>query len=317
MVRIAIAGPGRLAREIIDVLLATGRHEIIILARKDATSELIIPGTTWVKVDYQDRGALVRALQGVHTILSFIVVHLDTNNASQKALIDAAIEAGVKRIAPSEWSISHPEHLEAFYGNKLEIRKYLEGKNKDRKVIEYCLFQPGWFMNYLAGARGSTKHTRSAELSLVDHGKLRAHLASGSLDKQITYTALHDIANIVVKAVEYEGEWPKFGGINGHTLSLGEEIAIGEKIRGKAYHIETLEMEDLKSGIVKASWLPPIGPEAIGEHVNEEFGKQALRSLALNHAAGAATVSDEWNRIFPDYKFTTVEEFLARAFGDA
>jgi hypothetical protein len=43
-------------------------------------------------------------------VLSFIVVHLDTNCASQKALIDAAIEAGVKRIAPSEWALCvvHP-----------------------------------------------------------------------------------------------------------------------------------------------------------------------------------------------------------------
>lgn len=43
-------------------------------------------------------------LKGVHTVLCFIVVHLDPDNESQKRLIDAAIEAGVKRYAPSEWS---------------------------------------------------------------------------------------------------------------------------------------------------------------------------------------------------------------------
>jgi hypothetical protein len=48
-----------------------------------------------------------------------------------------------------------------------------------------------------------------------------------------------------------------------------------------------------------------------------EFSKQVVRGLTLNVADGAATVSDEWNRIFPDYKFTTVEEFLTGVFGKA
>jgi hypothetical protein len=56
-------------------------------------------------VDYQDRQALVRALDGVHTVLSFITVHLDENAVAQKTLIAAAIEAGVKRFAPSEWGM--------------------------------------------------------------------------------------------------------------------------------------------------------------------------------------------------------------------
>jgi uncharacterized protein YbjT (DUF2867 family) len=70
---------------------------------QDASAAQAIKGTTWVKVDYLDKQSLVQALQGVHTVLSFLVVHLDVDNASQKALINAAIEAGVKRIAPSEW----------------------------------------------------------------------------------------------------------------------------------------------------------------------------------------------------------------------
>jgi hypothetical protein len=73
---------------------------------QDATPELAVPGTTWVKVsDYQDKSKLVEALKGVHTVLSFVVAHQDIGNATQTALIDAAIEAGVKRFAPSEWAM--------------------------------------------------------------------------------------------------------------------------------------------------------------------------------------------------------------------
>lgn len=42
--------------------------------------------------------------KGVHTVLSFVAVHLDQDNKTQKSLIDAAVEAGVKRFAPSEWA---------------------------------------------------------------------------------------------------------------------------------------------------------------------------------------------------------------------
>lgn len=55
-------------------------------------------------VDYSDKDALVKTLRGVHTLLSFIVVHTDPENKCQKNLIDAAISAGVKRFAPSEWA---------------------------------------------------------------------------------------------------------------------------------------------------------------------------------------------------------------------
>ncbi|KAK4034653.1 hypothetical protein C8A01DRAFT_48992 [Parachaetomium inaequale] len=314
MVKIAIAGPGQVAREIIDGLLATGKHEIVLLSRKDPTTEQTIPGTTWVKVDYQDRPALVRTLQGVHTVLSFIVVHLDPDSASQKALIDAAIEAGVKRIAPSEWAVSDTNNL-PWYEGKVKIREYLEEKNRDKKAIEYTLFQPGWFLNYIAGTRQTAKHVTSSPFTLVDHENFRARYA-GSLDKQVTYTAVHDVVNIVVMAVDYEGEWPTDGSINGNTLSVAEEIALGEKVRGKPYEVKRLEIEDLKAGVVK-SWLPVIEHPSLQPAEREALVKVFISGVLLNFADGSAPVSDGWNRIFPHYKFTTAEEFLVKVFSNA
>ncbi|SPQ23983.1 115f36d7-8128-4780-a217-9a31a445979c [Thermothielavioides terrestris] len=317
MVKIAVAGPGQVAHEIIDGLVATGKHDILLLARKDATPEQLIPGTTWVKVDYEDRKGLVKTLEGVHTVLSFIAAHLDTDNKSQKALIDAAIEAGVKRIAPSEWAGSDLTDLD-WYNNKLEIRKYLEEKNREKKVIEYTLFQPGWFLNYIVGSRKTTKHIPTAAVPavLVDHERLRARVA-GDPNNRISYTAIHDLVNIVVKAIDYEGEWPRVGGINGNTVSIAEEIAIGEKVRGKPYQVETLDVEEVKAGVLKTSWLPTLDHFPVSEAEREVYAKLLLRGILLNVANGTAPVSDEWNRIFPDYKFTTVEEILTEQLGKA
>ncbi|EAQ88491.1 hypothetical protein CHGG_05110 [Chaetomium globosum CBS 148.51] len=259
MVKVAIAGPG----------------------------QELVKGTTWVKVDFSDKDGLVGVLQGVHTILSFIVVHNDTDNVAQKTLIDAAIEAGVKRIAPSEWALADLNHF-GWY---------------DNKVIEYSLFQPGWFMNYLGGNRKIATHVQPTGFTAVDYEHGRARVP-GSLSNKVTYTAIHDVVNVVVKAIDYEGEWPIIGGINGNTLSVAEEIAIGER----------LELEDLKAGIVKTSWLPSLDHLP---NINDELARQVLASLLINTAEGAGTVSDEWNKIFPDYQFTKAEEYLAGVFADA
>lgn len=61
------------------------------------------PGVTWRSVNYDDKNELVEALRGIHTVLSFIQLLADPENKAQKNLIDAAIVAGVKRFAPSEW----------------------------------------------------------------------------------------------------------------------------------------------------------------------------------------------------------------------
>ena len=41
----------------------------------------------------------------VEVVLNFIVVVNDPGNKVSKLLVDAAIEAGVKRFAPSEWAM--------------------------------------------------------------------------------------------------------------------------------------------------------------------------------------------------------------------
>lgn len=55
------------------------------------------------EVNYDDRSGLVEALSGIHTVLSFTQLVSSPENNPQKNLIDAAIVAGVKRFAPSEW----------------------------------------------------------------------------------------------------------------------------------------------------------------------------------------------------------------------
>lgn len=65
-----------------------------------------------------------------------------------------------------------------------------------------------------------------------DFNTRRALLLDGDDDSPITFTTVQDLANVVAKAIDYEGEWPVISGIRGADISVGQLIALGEKIRG-------------------------------------------------------------------------------------
>ncbi|OAQ64752.1 NmrA-like family protein [Pochonia chlamydosporia 170] len=313
MVKIAIAGgSGNIGQEIIDALVAAKKHDILILTRKDIANGSTVQGVTWTRTDYQDVNELANILKGTHTVLSFITVHLDDGN--QKRLIDAAVQAGVKRFAPSEWSSSSLDHM-SWYGGKGEIREYLRELNKDKKVLEYSLFQPGLLTNYLGHPHNTTKHVTMLETP-IDFSNCRILLAKGGEQSLITLTTIQDIARIVCQAIEYEGEWPVIGGISGSEVTLQQLIALGERIRGKRFRVDVLEVNDLKAEKVASSWMPGVRHPSISE---EEFAAMTAKltsGLVLAFSTGAWKVSDEWNSLLPDYKFTQVAEFLDDVWGN-
>lgn len=143
------------------------------------------------------------------------------------------------------------EHI-SWYAYKGEIRKYLREVNSEKKVrsdkrsdtlenltrdfvpqvLEYTLFQPGLFANYFTYPYSSTNHIHQMELPF-DFNNRRAIMMEGSDDDTLTLTTVQDVANVVVKSIDFQGEWSVIGGIRGTTISVKQLIALGEKLRGK------------------------------------------------------------------------------------
>jgi len=65
-----------------------------------------------------------------------------------------------------------------------------------------------------------------------DFNKRRALVLDGGDNDRITLTTVQDLANVVARAIDFEGEWPVVSGIKGANISIGQLIALGEKIRG-------------------------------------------------------------------------------------
>lgn len=151
-----------------------------------------------------------------------------------------------------------------WYAEKAKVRAYLEEINKEKKVgsimctrcdihqillitspqiLEYTLFQPGFLTDYFAPPGATSKHLHSVEL-WIDFQNRRAIILDG-IDSVFTLTTMNDLANVVARAIEYGGEWPVIGGINGTTLSTSKFLEIGAKVRGTentlfAYQEETM-----------------------------------------------------------------------------
>ncbi|KAH8703547.1 hypothetical protein BGW36DRAFT_288746 [Talaromyces proteolyticus] len=309
MVNIAVAGgSGNVAKEILDVLVATGKHQIVLLSRKEVPANLA-QGVTWIKANYDDTEGLVEVLQGVHTLLCFITPQSDPGNSSQKNLIDAAIKAGVKRYAPSEWATF--DYM-PWYAGKGEVREYLHELNRSKKVLEYCLFQPGMFVNYYTAPYKTSKHVHPFQ-NQIDFNNRRAIVLEGGEDSPIGLVTVRDFCNVVARAVEYEDVWPIIGGIRGEELTVAQLIAVGEKVRGGPFTIEKMKAEDLQAGVVKSTWLPKVDHPAIPPEQVDALSASFVSGVLLGMSAGAFRVSDEWNRLLPEYEMTGAEDFLADA----
>ncbi|UPX20658.1 uncharacterized protein EKO05_0010884 [Ascochyta rabiei] len=315
MVKIAIAGgAGSVAREIIDALVATQKHNILVLTRRDVPASDTASGVTYAKTDYSSTDELVSLFKGTHTVLSFLAAHLGQAEAAaaQKKLIDASISAGVTRFAPSEWFSTKLDHM-SWFSWKGETRQYLQEINKDNKVLEYSLFQPGMFTDYLSRPYMTAKHVQSLETPF-DFQNRRMLIREGGEGDVLSFTTVKDLASVVTKAVEYEGVWPVIGGIRGSILSIDQLIELGQNIRGAEFDVTRISTEGLEAGDWTSSWVPILHhPTLHPDHV-EAVSKVFITGLLLAAKEGAIDTSDEWNKLLPDHESETAEKIWKAAF---
>ncbi|KAJ4992980.1 hypothetical protein SVAN01_01684 [Stagonosporopsis vannaccii] len=306
--QVAIAGgSGNVAQEVIDAIIAQGSYRVVVLSRRDASASAT-ERFQWRKVDYHNHASLVAALDGIDTLLSFVAT-ADMNAAFelQKMLIEAAIEAGVRRFAPSEWS-SGSESGVAHYAYKDETRRHLEYINSEQDQIEYCLFQTGFFTEYFAAPHSTARHLQSFKM-FADFEHRRAIVMDGSNDAPLTLTTVEDMAKVVALALDYPGKWPTTGGIRGTQTTLSDFLDLAETIRGP-FHIERLNPQDVAKGELKTSWYPVIEHSSLPDEYRESFSKSIFKEYLKTLASGGWSVSDEWNRLLPNFQFTSAEEYL-------
>ncbi|KAL1604027.1 hypothetical protein SLS60_005619 [Paraconiothyrium brasiliense] len=182
-----------------------------------------------------------------------------------------------------------------WWEGKGKVRKYLKELNESRKVLEYCLFQPGLFLDYLAFPHKTSKHLNPLG-TVFDFQNSRAITVDGYESAVITLTTVTDFATSVAKTIEYEGEWPEVD---------------------RPFAVEKVKLEDLEKDILTSSWGLEVPHKAVSAEAAEQMLKQVTIGMLLSTAKGAWEGSDEINQLFPEYRFTPIENFLARVWHDS
>lgn len=108
--------------------------------------------------------------------------------------------------------------------------KYLQEINAEKPVLEYCLFEPGVFTNYLAYPYQSTKHLFITPVFMALDEKQVIQTDDG--EEWQTFTTIDDVARVVGRAIDYPGKWPEIGGIVGHKIQTKDAIKLAEKVLG-------------------------------------------------------------------------------------
>lgn len=149
--------------------------------------------------------------------------------------------------------------------------------------------------------------------TMIDFQNRRAIVVDGYADTTImTLTTVQDLAAVVVRALDQNDEWPVIGGISGNKVTVSQILSIGQKLRGCPFAIDVVKLEDLENGDLKTSWsLETRHPSFTGKDAKEAL-KVVLIGTLVSAVKGCWNVSDEFNRLLPEYKFTQIEEFLAK-----
>ena len=305
--------PQDVATNLLRAPLASGKHDITILTRRAPTS--ITPGVSYKIVDYSSVDSLAEALEGFEVVLSFLIVMDEAGFTAQKNLIDAAVLANVPRLSPSEWAVKTQSGIPS-YVNKDRTMEYLATlKIGGKSVIEYCAFQPSIFMDYFAHPHplSPTLHTWPF---FVDFETRRAIVFEEEElnDRPIVVTAISDISDVLDLALEDEARaWPTEGGMQGARTSINGLLALGREIRGGEWSVTRVKKGDIEKGVLDSEWVPQFSHPAVPEEAWKSFSTQFVVMFLQAVYGGAWDVNDEWNKRFPEYKFTGLEEYLRKA----
>ncbi|KAJ4252839.1 hypothetical protein NW762_010745 [Fusarium torreyae] len=128
---IAIVGAsGNTGKIIIDGLLSAAKFNITVLTRKESTTTFA-KEVNVRKTDFSESD-LIDALRGQDAVISTLGVE---GFGEQQKIVDAAVQAGVKRFLPSEFSSSSEDpavlQLMPLFEQKKNLIEYLRSKEKD------------------------------------------------------------------------------------------------------------------------------------------------------------------------------------------
>ncbi|KAL4866252.1 hypothetical protein BDV12DRAFT_210613 [Aspergillus spectabilis] len=261
-------------------------------------------------VEYGSLESLTAALHGVDVLISTLLIPGPESVTYQVNLLNAAIEAGVHRFAPSEFALSQEAHdsVEIDKG-KIIVWNAVQSAVREGK-IDAAAFPVGMFMNYLAiGIPDKAKEQEA--LAGFKEGPLMFHLdedpawievpvSETGEWPDVTMTDIRNVGEFVVAALGIQGRWGgRELGIAGDTRNLREVVDIIRRTLGRE-----VQGREVSAGQLRER------KEKLGEW--DILAKMEI-DYTMICGKGGSVVRGVLNQLCPEVKPTSIKEFVERS----
>ncbi|HVN76892.1 MAG TPA: NmrA family NAD(P)-binding protein [Thermoanaerobaculaceae bacterium] len=212
---------GRIARELIE--RGAGVRALVRRSTaRERSDRLQAFGVEVVRVDLDSVPNVARACARASCVVSALQGLRDVIVGAQAVLLDGAIEAGVPRFIPSDFSIDFTK-LPAGENRNLDLRREFHQRLDGAAISATTVFN-GAFADMLTG-----------QMPLILF-RLRRVLYWGSADQRMDFTTIDDTAAFTASAA-LDPSAPRFLRIAGDELSARELAAVASEVTGKEHRL--------------------------------------------------------------------------------
>ncbi|KAM6506703.1 hypothetical protein FSOLCH5_013678 [Fusarium solani] len=304
MAILAVAGgTGDVGRTIVEELVRSGKHKVIVLCRKPPATA--VSGAEYAVADYDDIEGTAKMLDTnkVDTVISALTLAGPGSQAQLNLISASEISSTVHRFMPSEYVSYAPKGDDAALNDPISGPVLHAVKALDKSSLKYTRVAIGMFMDYM-GYPHIPSHLRNFPWAF-DFAS-RCAVISGMGNDPITMTYSKDVARFVARLVD-EDEWPENSFISGSDVTQNQIVAIAEKAIGDKMTVTYDTLEDLEAG--KATVLFP----------GESYG--GMDPVEMTAMVGASVVKGEMllpkegrlNDRFPEIQVTSIDDLITRA----
>ncbi|RWY47371.1 NmrA family NAD(P)-binding protein [Mucilaginibacter gilvus] len=288
---ILVAGAtGNLGSKIVDALISRGA-EVRALARPSSDdAKLKALAAKGVKVflsEMDDKDSLIAAFTGVDTVVSALQGLREVIVDTQKSLLDAAVEAGVPRFIPSDFSTDFTELADGDNRNfdlRREFHQYLD----KAPIASTSIFN------------GAFAYVISMGTPLLDQKNLTIGYWEDA-DWAYDATTVENTAEFTA-AVALDSSAPKKLHIAGMRINAQQVKSVVEELTGKTFELKHLGSRVAFTGTIRQ--MRSADPDGEKELYPQWQGMQYLLSMFTVPAQPLD------NDRYPDIHWTNAKEFL-------
>ncbi|MFJ3383495.1 MULTISPECIES: NmrA family NAD(P)-binding protein [unclassified Curtobacterium] len=285
---VLVAGAtGDLGNRIVHALLD---HDVHVRAlTRGAGSAALDERVEVVTAAYDDPEALRRALDGVEVVVSAVSGTRSVIVDAQRALLAAAVEAGVQRFVPSDYAADYRSVTPGTNRN-FELRREFAA-DLDAAPIRATSVLNGAFTDMLTG---------QAPMILFDRQRV---LFWSSADQVLDFTTKDDVARVTA-LVALDPAAPRVVEVAGDRVTARSVADMMSRLTGKPFRLQWAGTAGTLSAMARVG-------RRLSKETDEPFPAWQGMQYFVSMFSGEAELHHVDNDRYGAHRWTTVEDVLA------